>query len=112
MRTLRTFALLFICVGLFAGNVASAYMLCCQKADSIVQMQKDDNMDCHKSEDSKKSSHTKQCSDCKSCINANVISASQSYHNIAVSAIKHLIPNNIFMSVIPNGIDNPPKLIS
>lgn len=112
MRTLKTFTLLFICISLLAGNVASASMLCCKTSDSTIQKQKDSQMDCHKSQDSKKSGHAKQCNDCKSCINANVINTSQSYQTIAVSAIKHLIPNNLFVSINPNGIDNPPKLIS
>lgn len=87
-------------------------MLCCKKAEGAAQAQTDNKMDCHKSESGEKSNPAKQCSGCKSCVNANIISTSQRFETIAVSAIRHTIPDNTFVSVLPGGIDNPPKPIS
>ena len=112
MRRLKQFALIIMCLSLLSGNMASASMLCCKKTDDTVNMQKDSKMNCHKLQDSKKSSSAKHCNDCKSCVNNNVISVYKGYEAIIVSAINHLFPNNLFMSVIPSGIENPPKQIS
>lgn len=106
MRIFQIFIVLFTLGCLLLGNAASASMPCCKTQDGVIHM-----MDCHKSQDSKKSDHIKQC-DCKSCVNFNVIKNSVSYETAAVSGVKHLVPNDRCISEIPAVIDTPPKHIS
>lgn len=118
MHTLKTFALLFICLSLFAGGMAQAAMPCCMSNADMSKVQMDDGkseMKCHKQASKADIKKQSSCAKCAKCTHCASVSAFLNTPSDVVSYAENTgynLYSTGFSSNYPNQIYSPPKIIS